>query len=71
VEVYKSPVLSFIEILSIQDRFMRNRINRMKTYRLQEQAPSAKLIFHGLAIRIWSGTEQIQNFICARLGLGV
>ena len=29
---------------------MRNRINRMKTYRMQEQASSAKLVFIGLRL---------------------
>ena len=36
--------------VTIQDRFMPNRINRMKTYRMQEQASSAKLIFIGLRL---------------------
>ena len=39
---------------------MRNRINRMITYRIPEQASISKADFYRLATRICEGTEQIR-----------
>ena len=41
---------------------MRNRINRMITYRIPEQASISEADFHRLATRICEGTEQIRFF---------
>ena len=40
---------------------MRNRINRMITYRIPEQASISKADFHRLATRICEGTEQAKE----------
>ena len=40
---------------------MRNRINRMITYRIPEQASISEADFNRLATRICEGAEQIRN----------
>lgn len=40
---------------------MRNRINRMITYRIPEQASISEADFHRLATCICEGTEQIRS----------
>ena len=42
---------------------MRNRINRMITYRIPEQASISEADFNRLATRICEGTEQIRKSI--------
>ena len=42
---------------------MRNRINRMITYRIPEQASISEADFHWLATRICEGNEQIRKSI--------
>ena len=49
--------------VTVRGRFMRNRINRIITYRIPEQASISEADFHRLATRICEGTEQIRNFL--------
>ena len=46
--------------VTVRGRFMRNRINRIITYRIPEQASISEADFHRLATRICEDTEQIQ-----------